>query len=447
MKLQAPKGTRDFYPRQMAWRNYLIETWRRVSTRNGFEQVDGPLFESLDLYKVKSGEGIVSELFHFEDRGGRRLALRPEFTPTLARMVAERAHALPKPIKWFSTSNFCRAERPQRGRLREFWQWNLDILGWDTSLADAECLFTAVDLLRTLGLGPDQVSIKISHRETVRHVLVKLGVPDERILDAFALLDRRDKIEPEQFAEAAKGLGLDEARLDRFEQTCRMKYRAGDLGPLRDTIGMNENISDLELLDEQLRAFDIADWCEYDLGIVRGLAYYTGTVFEVHEVSGAERAIAGGGRYDRLIELFGGPTTSAVGFGMGDVVLSNVLIDKGLMPEDVTPRPDAFVVAVTDQGAARLTGVTAQLRAAGLHARFSYRTTRNVGKLLKEADSARARFAVILDDAVDNDRAGLKDFASGEQAQVRLAELAERMGAALKPPLDAAESDPTVRAS
>ena len=153
MKIQAPKGTRDFYPKQMAWRNYILDAWRRVSIRNGFEQVDGPIFESLDLYKVKSGEGIVNELFHFEDRGHRQLALRPEFTPTLARMVAAQANSLPKPIKWFCTPNLCRAERPQRGRLREFFQWNVDILGCEDAIADGECILVAGGSPTGIGIG------------------------------------------------------------------------------------------------------------------------------------------------------------------------------------------------------------------------------------------------------------------------------------------------------
>ena len=425
MKFQSPKGTRDFYPQQMAWRNHLIDTWRRVSIRNGFEQVDGPLFESLQLYKVKSGEGIVSELFHFKDRGNRLLALRPEFTPTLARMVAAKANPLSKPIKWFSTSNFCRAERPQRGRLREFWQWNLDMLGWPGPSADAECIFTAVDLLGVLGLGPDQVRVKISHRETMRHILLKLGVPEDRMLAAFDLLDRRDKLEPAQFRQRAAELGLDAQRLDRFDQTCRMKYPVGQLRLLGDTLGIDLEGNDISVLDEQLQQFRIAHWCEYDLGIVRGLAYYTGTVFEIHELSGVERAIAGGGRYDRLIELFGGPATAAVGFGMGDVVLTNVLIDKGLMPQDVAPRPDVFVIAPTEKGARRIATLTVQLRTSGLHARFSYKSTRNLAKLLKEAVAARARFAVILDDQVDQNVAALKNIDSGQQVKLPLGQLVE----------------------
>ena len=423
MKFRAPRGTRDFFPPDAAWRSHLLDAWRRVSVRSGFEEVDGPIFEPLELYKVKSGEGIVGELFHFEDRGGRELALRPEFTPTLARMVAEQAHALAKPIKWFCTPNLCRAERPQRGRLREFWQWNLDILGVDTPLADAECIFAAVDALAELGLGPEQVRVKISHRQTVRHILNKFGVPDERMTEAFELLDARDKMSDEAFREQAAGLGLATAEVDRFDQTCRLKYSPGRLATMREQLGAGEAIADLEALDEQLNAFGIAEWCEYDLGIVRGLAYYTGTVFELHEASGAERAMAGGGRYDQLIEHFGGPPTPAVGFGMGDVVLTNVLRDKGLVPEQIGPRPDVFAVAATETGARFLPSTVARLRRAGVHARLTYKTTRNVGKLMREAHQHGANYALVLDDEAADGKGQLKHLASGEQEAASLADL------------------------
>ena len=424
MKLQAPRGTRDFYPQDMAWQTYLRDAWRRVSIRHGFEEVDGPIFETLELYTIKSGEGIVSELFSFRrDKGDTDFALRPEFTPTLARMVAARANSLPKPIKWFCVPNLCRAERPQRGRLREFLQWNIDLIGLEGAVADAEVILVAVDLLKELGLSCEQVRIKISHRDVVRRILYRLGVSDAKMLDAFNLLDRRDKLPEEVFTEQAGKLGLDEYRVERFEQMCRRKYHAGDVGHLQRSVGLDEPLDNLEALDQQLINFGIADWCEYDLGIVRGLAYYTGTVFEVHEATGVERAMAGGGRYDNLIEAFGGPCLPAMGFGMGDVVLTNVLRDKNLIPEDVLPSADVFVFAVTDAGAGSLGGVVAGLRTRGLHARFSYKTTRNTGKLLKDAHGCRARYAVILDDKVSQGLAVVKNMQSGAQAEVSLTEL------------------------
>ncbi|MEM7682027.1 MAG: histidine--tRNA ligase [Planctomycetota bacterium] len=411
MSFQAPKGTRDFYPEDMARRQHLIDAWRRVSERHGFEQVDGPIFESLELYKAKSGEGIVSELFHFEDRGGRALAIRPEFTPTLARMAAARANALPRPIKWFATSNFCRAERPQRGRLREFWQWNVDLLGLDDPLADAEVIAVAVGLLQELGLTSQQVRVRLSHREAIGRVLVRLGVAEDDLIRAFDLLDQRDKLPAEEFARRGAELGLDESKVERLNQMCRRRFPAGDVDHLARAIGMDEGLEDLEALDRRLADFGLTDWCEYDLGIVRGLAYYTGLVFELHEVSGAERALAGGGRYDKLVEQLGGPKLPAVGFGMGDVVLALVLEDKGAAPERFGPRPDVFILAADDASAERAPAVASALRGKGVHARFSYKSTRNVGKLMRDAEKAHARFALVLGSAED----ALKDLATGDQ--------------------------------
>jgi histidyl-tRNA synthetase len=430
MKHHGPKGTRDYYPAEMAWRRFLEDAWRRVSIRNGFEEVEGPIFELLDLYKVKSGEGIVSELFHFTDRGDRDLAIRPEFTPTLARMVAAKANALPRPIKWFSIPVLCRAEKPQRGRLREFLQWNVDLLGLEGPLADAETIFTAVDLLATLGLSPHQVKVKISHRDVVKRILIRLGVAEARITDAYDLLDRRDKLAPEEFLASAGKLGLDAATMERFNQVARTRLRIDESWDqiVRKFDIPDEDLRDLGALHEQLTAFGVAEWCEYDLGIVRGLAYYTGTVFEIHEASGAERAIAGGGRYDKLIETFGGPATSAVGFGMGDVVLSLVLADRGLVPKEVAPPVDVFLIAAEEDLRRRACALAAELRRAGLHARFSYRATTNIGKLIKDADACKARFAAILDRAsAQTHTVQLKNLADGTQSQVALGELASEI--------------------
>jgi histidyl-tRNA synthetase len=422
MKLQPPKGTRDFYPDEMARRRYLHDAWRRVSKRHGFDEVDGPIFESLDLYKVKSGEGIVSELFHFKDRGDRELAIRPEFTPTLARMVAAKANGLPKPIKWFCTPNLCRAEKPQRGRLREFDQWNIDMLGEAGPIADAEVIAVSVDLLRELGVGPELVKVKLSHREVVRQVLRALGVGDEKMNEAFTLLDAKDKLPPEVFAEKAKALGLGDEQVQRFDAMCSQTYAVGEIDKLRDAAGIDDALDDLVAIDQTLASFGLGEWCVYDLGIVRGLAYYTGTVFELHVTTGKERALGGGGRYDKLIELFGGPSMPAVGFGMGDVVLTNLLEDENLLPDTLTQaQPDAYVIALTDAGDAALPGVVSSLRFAGLHTRMNYKTTRKVGKLLKDAEACGATVAILLDD----EGASVKDLATGDQQTVAINQLVE----------------------
>lgn len=425
-KLNPPKGTRDFYPDEMAWHQHLLDAWRRVSVRNGFEQVQGPVFETLELYKVKSGDGIVSELFSFRRANGKTdFALRPEFTPTLARMVAAKANSLPRPIKWFCTPNACRAERPQRGRLREFWQWNVDLLGLEGPGADAEVVFTLLDFLQEVGLTTAHVKVKLSHRDVVAQVLASLGLAAQRTDDAFKLLDSRDKMDPSDFAQQAADLGLDADAVARFTQVSGKTYAISDVATLTTDLGLSEPPADLVALIDQLTAFGVADWCEIDLGIVRGLAYYTGTVFEVHETGGKSRALAGGGRYDKLIELFGGPSMPAVGFGMGDVVLTNLLEDKGLLPAELGSRPDAFVFATDDAGAARVAPVVAQLRRARLHARMSYKTTRNVGKLLKDAEKARARFAVLI----GGDQIQTKNLATADQQTVSPDQLLEQLTA------------------
>jgi histidyl-tRNA synthetase len=436
MKFQSPKGTRDFYPAEMAVRRRIEAAWRDASIAFGFDEIDGPTFEHLELYTAKSGEGIVNELFSFRRAGGSDdYALRPEFTPTLARMAAARAAQLPVPIKWFAVPNFFRAERPQRGRLREFYQWNVDLLGAEGPAIDAEVIGVAVAALARLGLKHTDVRVKISHRVAAAKLVRALGVAEESVAGAFELLDRRDKMPPEEFTKRAAALGLAGDALARFESAVRTRVQVGeDLGVLASAAGIAaEELGELAALRDALVAADLASWCEFDLGIVRGLAYYTGTVFEIHEASGGERAIAGGGRYDGLVELFGGPRTPAMGFGMGDVVLGLVLADRGLLPKDgaeLLPRPDAFVVSAGEPAAdAELPRLVARLRADGFHVRHSYKATRNVGKLLADASKQRARFAVILGAELAEGRAMLKDLASGEQRPVVLAELSNLLRA------------------
>ncbi|MHC5002821.1 MAG: histidine--tRNA ligase, partial [Planctomycetota bacterium] len=313
-KYQSPKGTRDFYPPDMAVRRYVESVWRDVSIRHGFEEVDGPTFEHLDLYTVKSGPGIVSELFSFRRAGGETdYALRPEFTPTLARMVASKAARLAKPIKWFSMPSMFRAERPQRGRLREHFQWNVDIIGEASPRAEAELIAVAADALRRWGLTPDDMQIRMSHRGLVAELLSAEGVATERAPEAFALLDKRDKMPAEQFAESAAALGLSPRGVELFQRRSEPMPLAsvadGSSLPLHPEASVLE---DFRALLAEIDALDLVPWCAFDLGIVRGLAYYTGVVFELHETTGRERAVAGGGRYDNLVELFGGPPTPAV---------------------------------------------------------------------------------------------------------------------------------------
>lgn len=432
---QAPKGTRDFYPRDMAIRRHIEGAWRHASVVHGFEEIDGPTFEHLSLYTVKSGEGIVNELFSFRRAGGDDdYALRPEFTPTLARMVAARAGGLPIPVKWFAIPTHFRAERPQRGRLREFIQWNVDLIGIEGAQAEVDVLSTAVVALERLGLTPADVRVKLSHRGAVAAGLRALGVDAERLAEAFTLLDRRDKMEAKDFDARALAIGLSASALERFGELARTKLSIdSDAAAIGKALGCD--VADAEPLAELARklcAAQLGTWCDIDLGIVRGLAYYTGSVFEIHEASGAERAIAGGGRYDKLIELFGGPSMPAVGFGMGDVVLGLVLKDRGKLPADegesLLPRPDVFLISAGAEAADQLLAqLAARMRRLGLHVRHTYKATRNVGKILSEAGKCRSKFAVIIGAELEQGMVALKDLDANSQSLVPVAEIVEKI--------------------
>jgi len=406
---QAPKGTRDFYPAQLAVRRYLESVWRGVAVNHGFDEIDGPTFEHLDLYTVKSGPGIVSELFSFRRAGGEiDYALRPEFTPTLARMYAAKASALPKPTNWFSICPFFRAERPQRGRLREHVQWNLDVIGEDFPGGDTRILAATVNVLERFGLTPGDVQIALNHRGHLEATLADYGFDQARLPEAISLVDAMAKLREDEFRRRATQLGLDASRWDAFSTLLKTRQQASD----------GCAITHLQPLHDGLARLGLLDWCTYAPSLARGLAYYTGTVFEVIETTGKERAIAGGGRYDNLVELFGGPPTPAVGIAMGDVVLRLVLKDKGLLEaaEANVPRPDVFLISTgTPPAQERFETLLASLRRDDLHVRHSSRATHNVGKLLGEAGKLRARCAVILGDELAQGHVVVKDLDSGEQ--------------------------------
>lgn len=430
-KFQAPKGTRDFYPADLAVRRHIENVWRQTSINHGFDEIDGPTFEHLDLYTHKSGPGIASELFQVfsgkdpeqaaalkKEGGLAPYALRPEFTPTLARMVAARAPELPRPIKWFAIPSHFRAESPQRGRLREFMQWNVDFIGDDSPRADAEVIATAVAALDRIGLKPTDVSVHFNNRAVAEAGFVERGVPAERIPELFELIDKVKNQTASELAAKAAGLGVSADVLENYLNRLHV-------GTFLELTTSDDSPDQLRELQREIQNQSIADWCVFDPGIVRGLAYYTGTVFEI--IAEGERAIAGGGRYDKLIEGFGGPSLPACGFGMGDVVLANILKDKGLLKpaEEYLPRPDAFVIAANDDAAAHLPKIVADLRRQNLHVRQSYKTTRNVGKLLGDAGKCRAVAAIIIDQDLAKGMVKVKDLAAGTQKDdVAVADLA-----------------------
>ncbi len=425
MKFKPVKGTRDFYPEQMRVRNWIADTWRKVSLRNGFEEYEAPIFEYLDLFTAKSGQEIADQLFNFTDRGGRRLAIRPEITPSLARMVNEKINSLPRPIKWFSIPRLCRAENPQKGRLREFFQWNIDIIGPDTPLADAECVFTAVDALRELGLNDDEVEVRYSSRSLTTEAIKFAGVAKKDIEAVLGVIDKRNKVKPDAWekilAEVVPENDVREKIL-KFLGTGRAIEEATDAETAALATGLNLSktitpaIEELIEFKKALVEFGVDQWCRYDPGVVRGLAYYTGIVYEIFDAEGQLRAVVGGGRYDNLLAALGGPDVPATGFGMGDAVLEILLEEKGKIPKDLRRRElDYFVIDGAEElfaDAVKLVGV---LRQKGFSADFGYKR-QSVGKQMKEANRRGAANAVIVRDG----ELAIKDLATGEQIETSM---------------------------
>ncbi|HEX2718169.1 MAG TPA: histidine--tRNA ligase [Gemmatimonadaceae bacterium] len=412
-------GFRDFYPQELAERAYIMRVWRDVAARYAFVEYDGPPLEALELYTRKSGEEIVGQLYSFEDKGGRQVALRPEMTPTVARMVAARANALRKPVRWFSVPQLFRYERQQKGRLREHFQLNVDIFGEAGIAADAELLAVALDMMRSLGLGPDDVRARVSDRRLLHALLAHLGVAEGAHDGVFAVIDKIERTPRDVSREKLAALGVESAAIEHLFALLEMR----DVATLRRSVGaapeaLGERLADLDRYFEHLRALGVAEYAQLDLGIVRGLAYYTGVVFELFDARGEFRAVAGGGRYDTLLEALGGASLPALGFGMGDVVLGELLRARGLMRAEAAG-PELWVAGPTgEQDLPAVMRAATALRRAGRRVEYALRP-QQLAKQFKAATAAGAKHVVIVPGALrDGDGAGeyaVRDLATGEQ--------------------------------
>jgi histidyl-tRNA synthetase len=420
MKIPPVKGTRDFYPAEMAVRNWIIDGWKKVSIRNGFEEYDGPIFEYLQMYQLKSGDEIVEQLFSFKDRGDRDLAIRPEITPTLARMVNQQINSLPRPIKWFSVPRLCRAERPQKGRLREFFQWNIDIIGIDDCLADAEVIFCAVDYLQDVGLTAKDIVVKISSRKMLAAMLQAIGFAENELEALYALLDKRNKLPAETFIELLREKVTDADKRRKILELMNTQSLDELAGLAECSAKAKESVDELKRMFELVSVMGIADFCQFDIGVVRGLAYYTGIVYEIYDKAGELRAIGGGGRYDDLLKQFGGPAVPAAGLAIGDCVLQIVLEEKGLINKQLIPRRIDYFVAYTENGLfPKAVEITARLRRSGSSANFDYKGGK-LGRQLKAASEQNAKTCIIIGDEFKNNELVIKDMATGQQQLVKL---------------------------
>ena len=423
MSTGALPGFRDFYPAELAERSHIFGAWRDVARRFAFAEYDGPPLEPLELYTKKSGDEIVGQLYNFEDKGGRQVALRPEMTPTVARMVASRANALRKPVRWFSVPQLFRYERQQKGRLREHFQLNVDIFGESDVSADAELLAVAIEIMRALGLGPEAVRARVSDRRLLNALLGAAGVADAQLPAAYAVIDKIERTpasqSQERLVEAGMSAEVASTVLDLITQT-------QSLGALRARFPNDERVGEHVARFEQyfalLDALGVREYVDLDLRIVRGLAYYTGIVFELFDATGEFRAICGGGRYDNLLQALGGVDMPALGFGMGDVVLGELLRARSLMPARM-PGVDFWVAPVSQGQRLQAARVATALRRAGASTEYALRD-QALGKQLKAAGTIGAKQVVLV--GPDLDTAGhveVKTLADGTQRTIALDEL------------------------
>ncbi len=410
--MKALAGFRELYPEETLRRNVILSTWRWVAKRYGFEEYDGPTLEPLDLYAKKNagGEEILGQLYRFEDGGGRQVALRPEMTPSLARMAASREKHYRKPMKWFAIGNFFRFERQQRGRLREFIQLNCDILGDSGPGADAELVAFGIDAMRAFGLGEEDFVVRLSHRGAWASFLKDKGIADDQISSVLQIADKLERDAPEVLEEKLKAVGLSLAELKDFIQG----------PPPQELLPVIENLTSRGL----------GEYVEVDLSIVRGLAYYTGLVFEVFDRSKSLRALAGGGRYDGLVSGLseGAVDLPAVGFGMGDVVLGNFINEvphaETLMQTRLTEAraSDVYVIVADEARRPEALKAVQMLRDAGLTTDFGFSPSK-VGKQFQAAEHAQAKFAVVVGSEWPSLK--VKIMASRAESEVPYEELAE----------------------
>ncbi len=398
--MNALPGFRDFYPESLALRRDIFDKWRSAARRYGFREYDGPPLEPLELFTKKSGDEIVRQLYNFTDKGDRAVALRPEMTPTLARMVGARHRDYKKPIKWFAVPQLFRYEKQQRGRLREHFQFNADIIGETDVAADAELIALAIDTLRSFGLTEQDFVVRISDRRAWQRHFTQLGIPEEQQYAAFQVID---KIEREPLEETRKKLAAITSKVDAV-----LAFPQDDLREVLDKLGK------------------LAGFCAVDFKIVRGLAYYTGIVWEIHDRKGALRAIAGGGRYDGLLKQVSGVDLPALGFGMGDVVLTELLKDRGLLPQ-CESGVDGYVVIADESLRADALKLIHELREAGIAIDYALSPAK-VGRQFEVASALGARYAVVIGpDEWKSGEVTLKDLAAKTQARVRIGELAKKI--------------------
>jgi histidyl-tRNA synthetase len=406
------KGTRDFYPEEMAFRTWLYGKMKAASEKFGYQEYEAPILESIELYAAKSGEELVKEQsFVFPDRGGDLITLRPELTPSLARMVAQKQRELPKPIRWWSFGPFWRYERPQKGRTREFFQWNIDLIGIHSPYADAELVAVGAEFFKSISLSSDQIVIKVNSRKLMEAQIKALGV--EQVDGVYKLIDKLDKLPIDKWrAYGIEDIGLSANQMDR-------------LSSLLNDRDLWKQSDELTAFFNAIEDLGVSEYVEFDPSIVRGLAYYTGVVFEARDRTGEFRAILGGGRYDNLVADVGGEPLDATGFAMGDVVIGLVIDKFGVKPK-LRLAPAKVLVTIFDASLARTAArVAALIRSGGISTEL-FPDTVKLDRQLKYANTQAIPIVIIIGpDEASANKATVRDLRSGQQQVVMQDQIVE----------------------
>jgi len=407
------RGTRDFYPGDMRTRNWLFGKFHDAAKAHGFEEYDAPVLETEEIYTRKAGDEIISQLYSFEDKGGRRVSLRPEMTPSLARMVMARSGTLPTPIKWYSIPQCWRYERTQRGRGREHYQWNVDIWGMSDIRADVELLSVMIHLLRSLGLDEEDIVVRISNRKVLEQALGDLGIKGEEFTKTCVIIDKIDKVPEEKIKQMLTDSGIN---LDAISRILSI-MGVNDLDDLASMLGdESPAVKELRSLFDLCASYGIQDWIQLDVSVVRGLSYYTGTVFEAHDRKGELRAVCGGGRYDKLIGTLGGKDMPATGFGFGDMVIMELLRKKEILP-NLEPDIEDVVFCLQEENRIDAMAIASRLRSSGRKVDLILEEKR-MKWALKHADRVGAeRLVMILPEEWSRGKVKVRDVPTGIETE------------------------------
>lgn len=423
-------GFRDFYPDECQLRNFVFATWRRVCRQHNFAEYDAPVLQPTELFTEKSGPEIVGQLFNFTDKGERQVTLRPEMTPYVCQMVGAKAAALKRPIRWFSIGEFFRYERPQKGRLRSFYQLNADIFDEAGTAAEVELLALVIDVFRAFGLTQEHFALRLSDRTLWLEFLAVQGLNAGQSTTVLQIVDKWEREDPAETKKKIEALGNKElfAKMTELMKIKSLPELEKFVSAQKNADKLSARLADWQAIIADLNAMGYGPYLQVDFGIVRGLAYYTGFVFEAFQKTGEGRALAGGGRYDDLVEKVGGPKMPAFGMGMGDVTLVDCLRENGLLPS-LTTGCDIFLAYTSPATRQVLLKMLPQLRSLGLSVEMPLKSA-GFGKLMKAADKAGARQMLILgDDELQKGIAKVKNLSNGQEREAPLEKLMEYLRA------------------